>query len=205
MFAALLDTCVLWPSLQRDFLLSLAVEGMYRPLWSAAILAELAEHEARKLVRRGAEQVQAAARTQHLLEQLRSRFDDAEVQGWEGLEGTYRLPDPDDEHVVAAAVVGGAGAIVTHNTADFPADRMPVGLKVLEPAVFAYDTVALDPASALRAVEQIAARSGRHGRPWTPADALDLLAARYSLDDAVNVVRLALHSPRSTEMMRAGR
>ena len=192
MLGALLDTCVLWPSLQRDFLLSLAVEGIYRPLWSAAVLEELAEHETQKLVRRGEEPAQAAVRTRHLLEQMRRRFNDAEVQGWEGLEGTFGLPDPDDEHVVAAAVVGGAGAIVTHNMDDFPADRMPAGLKVLQPAVFAYHTVALDPASALRAVEQIAARSGQRGHSWTPAEVLDLLVARYRMDDVVNVIRLAL-------------
>jgi hypothetical protein len=80
MFAALLDTSVLWPSLQRDFLLSLAIEGMYRPLWSSAILAELEYHETHKLVDRGQQPLVAASRARHLIDQMTTAFDDALVE-----------------------------------------------------------------------------------------------------------------------------
>ena len=62
MFTATLDTSVLWPSLQRDFLLSLAVESAYRPTWSSAIHDGLEFHEEVKLVKRGIPIAEAASR-----------------------------------------------------------------------------------------------------------------------------------------------
>lgn len=120
MFAVVLDTSVLWPNLQRDFLLSLAVERLYRPLWTTAILDELEYVETRKFLARGDTGYVAAQRARHLIERMSSAFDDALVHNWEPLDGRFGLPDPDDEHVLAAAVVGGADRIVTHNVRDFP-------------------------------------------------------------------------------------
>jgi hypothetical protein len=139
---ALLGTCVLWPSLQRDFLLSTAFEGRYRPVWSSRILEELEYEEARKLVKQSGLDSQAgvgwvvtsphsdvaAELAARLITTMRSEFEDAEVPGWEPLVGTYGLPDPDDEHVLAAAVIAGAGTLVTSNLSDSPGTRCPLRL-----------------------------------------------------------------------------
>jgi len=189
-FTALLDTCVLWPSLQRDFLLSLAIAGMYRPIWSSAILEELEISENAKLTdRAGMSSGEAELRARHLIEEMRANFEDAEVVGWEGLEGSYGLPDPDDEHVLAAAVVGGAGAIVTLNSKDFPRAMMPHGLEVLSPAAFALSTVSLKPDQAWQAVREIVDRSGKRGPVRTTDEVLNVLAGRYGMIDAVDLLR----------------
>ncbi|MBF6173416.1 PIN domain-containing protein [Nocardia blacklockiae] len=188
MFAVVLDTCVLWPSLQRDFLLSLAIEGLYRPLWSDTILEELAFHEARKLVdREETAAAVAAARAERLIAMMKSAFDDALVEGWEPHEGTFGLPDPDDEHVLAAAVVGGAGAIVTDNVRDFPHAQVPDHIQILKPAQFAADTVAVSPELALQAVEILVCR--RKNPPETVEGVLERLVARYGMVEAVELVR----------------
>lgn len=189
MFTAVLDTCVLWPSLQRDFLLTLAVEGMYRPAWSSVILDELEYHEAKKLVSRGEDPAAAGLRARRLVHQIRTSFDDSEVRGWEALDGTYGLPDPDDEHVLAAAVVAGAGAIVTLNMKDFPADLLPPGVQVLSPREFAVGTVALDPGRAVVALSMIARRSGRRGPSLTVEQVLDRLASRYDMGQVKEILQ----------------
>ena len=188
MFTATLDTSVLWPSLQRDFLLSLAVEGAYRPTWSSAILEELEFHEEAKLVRRGIPIVEAASRAATLIAAMRREFADAEVEGWEPLEGTFGLPYPDDEHVVAAAVIAGAGVIVTENLKDFPAAKIPPGMQVLSAREFAKNTVALNPRHALAAAQEIASRSGRYGATLTVEEILDTLRDRYGMSEAVEMI-----------------
>ncbi len=66
----------------------------------------------------------------HSFAQMREAFDDAMVTGWEELEPGIRLPDQDDRHVVAAAIRGGAQAIITANVKDFPAAALqPLGLE----------------------------------------------------------------------------
>jgi len=190
MFAALFDTSVLWPSRQRDFLLSLAVEGMYRPLWSTVILEGLEYHQARKLVGRGVAEEAAAQRARHLIERMCLAFGDAVVLNWESLEGSFGLADPDDEHVLAAAVAGGAGAIVTHNLRDFPRAKVPAHIHVVAPAMFAADTVSVSPDVALRAVIAMAARYRAPGR--SVDEVLDELATRYGMDEAVDMIRAVM-------------
>ena len=188
MFTVTLDTNVLWPSLQRDFLLSLAIEGAYRPIWSSVILDELEFHETAKLIKRGVPADVAGERASTLGAAMRREFSDAEVVGWEPLEGTFGLPDPDDEHVVAAAVIGGAGVIVTENTKDFPQSKMPRSIQVLTAREFTRNTVALNPRRALAALAEISARSGRHGPKLTVQNVLDTLHDRYQLVEAVDMM-----------------
>lgn len=189
-FAAILDTCVLWPSLQRDFLLSMAVENIYRPLWSEAILQELERHEELKLMDRGSEPAEASAKAGRLIEMMRRAFDDAIVTGWEPLDGSYGLPDPDDEHLVAAAVIGGAGAIVTENFKDLPRDKVPGHIKILGCVKFATESADVNPEAAARAIVEMSKRHvlGEH----TPHEILELLVTRYGMNEVAEIVEPAL-------------
>lgn len=62
------------PACSATFLLSMAVEGLYRPLWSEAILEELHRHEQRKLVDRGRGELGARGGADRLLITMRSSF-----------------------------------------------------------------------------------------------------------------------------------
>lgn len=182
MFTALLDTNVLWPSLQRDFLLSMAAEGIYRVTWSEAILDELEYETMRKLtLRKNLSEIQATKQAHNLRSEMQGAFPDATVYGWEALEGSFGLPDIDDEHVLAAAVIAQAGAIVTSNLKDFPQEKLPGAMNALSPQEFVENSVDLAPRSVLLALKRMSTRSGRFGPSQTQGQIAQELANRYGM------------------------
>ena len=97
----------------REMLVGAAALGGFAPVWSARILEEWA-----RATRRLPEGAEPAARAE--IARLRARFPEAEVAVPEALVESLSLPDSDDRHVLAAAIAGGAGTLVTLNRADFP-------------------------------------------------------------------------------------
>lgn len=110
---AVLDACVLYPTVLREILIGVARVGLYTPLWSERILEEWA----RATVKLGPG-AEAIARGE--IAQLNSLFPTASVAPRAGLAGRLWLPDPDDIHVLEAAITGSADLIVTVNAVDFP-------------------------------------------------------------------------------------
>lgn len=109
----LLDACVLFPTVMREMLLGVARTGAFTPLWSDRILEEWAL-AARKLGPTGEMQ----ARGEIAL--ISAAFAKASVAPHPGLEARLWLPDPNDIHVLAAAISGHADVIITLNAKDFP-------------------------------------------------------------------------------------
>ncbi|WP_319544771.1 RSP_2648 family PIN domain-containing protein [Ruegeria conchae] len=110
---AVLDTCVIYPTVMREMLLGAAKLGHFTPVWSARILEEWAR-AARKLGPEG--EVQARAE----IALVQAYWPDAEHLAAPGAEQRLWLPDAADIHVLATAVTSSSDAIVTVNAKDFP-------------------------------------------------------------------------------------
>ncbi len=175
MFTALLDTCVLVPSFLRDALLEIAEAGVYRAVWSEAILAELEDTLLYLFDQAGRDPQASRSAIHRLRRQMATAFPDAVVTGWEPLEGACELPDPDDRHVLAAAVKGRADVIVTDNLKDFPAGSLPSDLEAQSADEFLLYALDLQPAAVHAAVVRIASRTGRAGPALSEHEIIDAL------------------------------
>lgn len=110
---AVLDACVIYPTVLREILLGCAEAGLYQPLVSERILGEWV----RATVKLGPEAPMIAEGEAAL---LRARFPRAVIAAQPQIEARLHLPDENDRHVLAVAIAGHADCIVTFNAQDFP-------------------------------------------------------------------------------------
>lgn len=129
---AVLDANVLYPQWLRDVMLTLAVEGSFKPVWSRRIIDEM-----RRNVLRNHPEIDPGNFDDVTVATLRLAFPDAWVEVPHNLIAQMDN-SPEDRHVLALAVHADASVIVTENTADFDASRFVESdqIRVETPATF---------------------------------------------------------------------
>ncbi|CCG01230.1 PIN domain-containing protein [Blastococcus saxobsidens] len=169
-FVVIYDANVLYPSLLRDLLIRVAQAGLVRARWTDEILDEVF----RNLVEdRPDLDPDRLARTRTLMNQA---IRDVLVTGYEPLTGVVDLPDPDDRHVVAAAIKVGAQTIVTNNVRDFPRDGLARWhIEARRADEFLHSMVDLNPEIVFGEVQRIADSKKR-----PPMDLDEVLAALHN-------------------------
>ena len=125
----LCDANVLYASLLRDLTVRLGVADVLRPRWTTQIHDEWTRN---LLMQRPDLDPQALRRTRQLMDDAVPESLLTDPVYFPGVG----LPDPDDEHVLAAARMAGASVLLTFNLSDFPVHLVGSELQVLHPDVF---------------------------------------------------------------------
>ena len=157
----LIDACVLYPTVMREVVLGVAAQGLFEPRWSPRILEEWAR-AARKIGPEG----ETIARGE--IAGIQARFPRAEVKIPQGVEARLWLPDPNDIHVLAAAVGCSADAVMTLNAKDFPRNELAdEGLERVDPDGFLISLAVKYPDAVQTVGEAVLAEARRlSAEPW---------------------------------------
>ena len=170
---AVYDACVLHDPALRDLLIRLArMPGLdVQAKWSEQILDEMV----RTIAERRPDL--DPTRLQRTREPMAAAVRDCLVTGHLSRVDELELPDPDDRHVLAAAIHAGAEVIVTFNVRDFPPHPLDrYGIEAEHPDDFVLQLLDVDAPSVIAAVvEQSAALTQP---PQTVPELLDALASR---------------------------
>lgn len=154
-YTAILDACVLYPVSVADALMSFAEADLYAAKWTTLIEDEWIRNLE-------ADRPELAGRLTRRRDFMRMAVPDWEVSepAWRALMPVLTLPDPDDVHVLAAAIAGHADCIVTANLVDFPASVLSVhGVAAVHPDDFLMAQFDLDRVRAIAALRDMRGRS----------------------------------------------
>ena len=150
---AVLDACVLYPTVLREILQGAAVAGLYQPVFSDRILREWVFATAKL-----GPEAPAIAEGEAAL--LRAAFPRALIRERPEIEARLHLPDPNDVHVLATAIAASADAIVTFNAQDFPRHLLAAeGITRRDPDGFLWELQSRQPDAMAAVVEQVRAKA----------------------------------------------
>jgi predicted nucleic acid-binding protein len=160
------DACVLYPAQLRDLLLRVALTDLFKARWTDRIHDEWIRNLA---VRRPDIPAEKLQHTRRLMDRA---VPDCLVTDYEPYIDKLELPDPNDRHVLAAAIRAQAGVIVTLNTADFPEAAIARhGISVQHPDEFLSHLFDLAPGEVCAAVR--AMRLALRNPPRTATELLE--------------------------------
>ncbi len=141
---AVLDARVLYSATLHDLLVSVAFVDLFRARWTEAFNDEWT----RRLKEKRPELAEKIDRTREL---MNVSVPGCLIRGHELVKPSFAMPDPNDWHVVAAAIRGRADVIVTYVLAHFPTPALDlIGIKVQHPDDFIVLLCHLDGCELLR-------------------------------------------------------
>lgn len=136
---AIVDACVLYPAPLRDLTMHLALVDAFRARWTERIHDEWIRNV---LQNRPDLKPAQLERTRTL---MNAHVRDCLVENYEGLIESLILPDPDDRHVLAAAIHVKADYIITFNLKDFPQSTLAsYEIEAIHPDAFIGDLIETD-------------------------------------------------------------
>lgn len=131
LFTALFDASALYSMTVTDLVIEVARAGLFRARWSADIHEEWIRNLKANRPDLDPAKIEARRKT------MDAAIHDCLIEGYNQLIPGLTLPDPDDRHVLAAAIAGQADVIVTFNLKDFPPDALrPHGIEAQHPDTF---------------------------------------------------------------------
>jgi predicted nucleic acid-binding protein len=182
---AVYDACVLYPAPLRDLLMQLATADLFRAKWTEDIHEEWIGS---LLVNRPDLKRGPLERTRDLMNE---NVLDCLVTGYESMASALALPDPNDRHVLAAAIVARADVIVTFNLSDFPKSALQIyGIEAQHPDDFIRRQLESSPELVFMAVRR--QRQSLRNPPKTAEELLDTLE-HQRLTETVAYLRRFLH------------
>lgn len=118
-FIVVYDADVLYGNTLRDLLIRIAqLPHLVQAKWTDQILDEMV-----RALQKNRPDI-SDAKASRLRDLMNAAVRDCLVTGYEPLIASLELPDPDDRHVLAAAIRVNAQVIVTRNLRHFPKDKL---------------------------------------------------------------------------------